>query len=410
MAHPHQNPHLPNQLFALSASPAPDRQSPRDQLPLPPNPFAFSPTPQPASQPAPQPAATPQPATMSAAATFINDHTTVDNNIPFTDECPICLDNYRTEQCLRITGIAGCTHHVGLKCLREMLNSHTNEEKKCPLCRAIWIPRPLPAYQGQSLAMSRRMAGMFAGLDGIGENIANNTPPPPRRDPHPIVLDSDSEEEDYETQVQNFETSTREIAEIRNRARNTQMGRSHRRWRQQCGGAANHVGNESNNSDSGGAHDGGNSSLTRANTAARGATGTGAFNRLMNRGVLNPFRPSTAASNFSPPIENNDDLYRRNISPHALQSSSPPLTSPSPPPVFDMDDQDRIWSPLEGSAPHRGRETEIHRREQALAVRETAVARREAEVRRTLEVLERQRAEVEELLVRHANEVEGVMR
>ncbi|KAH6870351.1 hypothetical protein BKA58DRAFT_420912 [Alternaria rosae] len=111
-----------------------------------------------------------------SAALFIRDHTTHDTTFSSHEECSICLDNYTTEKCLRITNIPHCNHYIGANCLDRMLRRNPHEEKKCPLCRTIWIPaRALPfPPRNQSLGTSRRMANMFVGLDGIGADIAGN--------------------------------------------------------------------------------------------------------------------------------------------------------------------------------------------------------------------------------------------
>ncbi|KAI4956983.1 hypothetical protein J4E86_005455 [Alternaria arbusti] len=138
---------------------------------FPPNLFDLSATP--SAQPLPN--NTQQQSTMSAAF-FYRDHTTPDTTLSDHEECSICLDNYKTEECLRITSIPRCNHHIGASCLDRMLRSNPHEEKKCPLCRAVWIPAhvlPFPP-RNQSLGTSRRMANMFAGVDGIGADIAGN--------------------------------------------------------------------------------------------------------------------------------------------------------------------------------------------------------------------------------------------
>jgi hypothetical protein len=388
----------------------------------------------------------------SAAATrFIANHSTADTNLPLLDECPICLDNYQSETCLQITGINGCNHHVGHKCLEEMLRSHPNEEKKCPLCRAVWIPAPALNFppRDQSLAMSRRMQGMFAGLDGIGDNIAgtpqlgNRLGLQPRREGaavlslvprahalSPIVIDSDSDEEDYETQFQNFQDSTREIAAIRQRAQDRSRPRGAR-------------------------------------------TGHARVDRLLGRNGLNPFRPTETiaarrervrdASNQTAPsyasgeqidarLEQARDEQRRRIAPmrprrqpgpaypisdastdslssvpsELLDSSpdTPPRRAFSTHPVANdihMHNNDDIQElPSIAAQPTRHldtREAELDRREEAVAAREatlreqeTALLGRENRARALVELVTRQRREMEDLGRRHAEEWERAMR
>ncbi|CAN9153903.1 unnamed protein product [Alternaria alternata] len=272
------------------------------------------------------------------AATFVRNHTTHDNDLPHQDECPICLDDYTSEQCLRITNIPECSHHIGANCLDDMLRSHSHEEKRCPLCRAVWIPArsltiPLDA---QNLSASQRMADMFAGLDGIGADITSqqldtrrdfgnddNIPQQHARrlrrellspadrygsralreeqQRAPIVIDSDSDDADYYTHVQNFEDFRRDLADIRNRAPYRQMSRSSRRRRvadrtgndRNINGSSNEGANSNSNSDNAPVPRG----LRRVNTSTRGVTdviAAGAFNRFLNnRRALNPFRPTT---------------------------------------------------------------------------------------------------------------------
>lgn len=75
------------------------------------------------------------------ATAFINRHTITVTHLDGSlhPECPICLDNYTSESCLRITGIPGCMHVIGKMCLEEMVRRSPGQEKNCPLCRATWI-------------------------------------------------------------------------------------------------------------------------------------------------------------------------------------------------------------------------------------------------------------------------------
>ncbi|KAF2832533.1 hypothetical protein CC86DRAFT_425064 [Ophiobolus disseminans] len=204
--------------------------------------------------PAPTPAMTP--------VAFIAAHTTVDTTLPVNDECPICLDNYAHEDCLLITGITGCTHHIGQKCLEEMLRTRPAEEKRCPLCRTMWIaagplvpvsgmrPRfvhggPLPSSVGSfrsSAAAARPLQERNpAGDVSINNAISHmrmemelfNSRPEIRNGsplaPELINLDSDSDSENYAAEVESFNALTRDIEDVRARARNTQISRSQRR-------------------------------------------------------------------------------------------------------------------------------------------------------------------------------------
>jgi hypothetical protein len=397
------------------------------------------------------------------------DHTTEDTNLPFLDECPICLDNYSLETCLRITGIDGCNHHIGRKCLEEMLRSRPNEEKKCPLCRAVWIPaRPRFPSRGQSLATSRRMQGMFDGLDGIGENIAGTqlgialgepvlhprhqrhiaetqlgaqtrregdavpAARPRVAAPSPIAIDSDSDEEDYETQYQNFQNATREIADIRNRAQ--------LQPRRNRGTVTNE---SSSNSD--------NAPSRPKSTLRSTAAGRDALNRFMNPRALNPFRPTQqqeprregAQDVASRRLERARDEQRR-IAPlrarrqpsrHSDASTSSPSPSPpleilSPPPRRNiepanhdadvcMDDEVQEVPQIASQSARQlnQRELDLDRREQAVAAREARMARQEVDVRGSerlaremVEMVRRQREEVDELMRRHREELERTLR
>ncbi|XPS72789.1 hypothetical protein M3J07_004936 [Ascochyta lentis] len=77
----------------------------------------------------------------AAARTFIDKHTELDLEISPLDECPICLEAYTstTEQSIRIRGIAGCSHVLGLNCLKRILGSNAQQGMKCPLCRTQWL-------------------------------------------------------------------------------------------------------------------------------------------------------------------------------------------------------------------------------------------------------------------------------
>lgn len=132
---------------------------------------------------------TPTPAT-KAATTFIAAHTTEDTDVCLLDECPICLDNYIDDTCVRIIGIQGCTHRIGLACLREMLRRNPNQEKRCPLCRTIWIAeataprRPTQLYTGMPSSGLDTLQGLqlYLGqtLHTQDRRMARVIPPDPR--------------------------------------------------------------------------------------------------------------------------------------------------------------------------------------------------------------------------------------
>jgi hypothetical protein len=79
-----------------------------------------------------------------AATAFIRAHTAVDVEVPHGEECSICLENYREELCVRIKGVGSCTCRIGQACLGELLSSNPLQEKKCPLCRTVWISGQAP--------------------------------------------------------------------------------------------------------------------------------------------------------------------------------------------------------------------------------------------------------------------------
>jgi len=171
---------------------------------------------------------------MGSVATFISKHTVYDNDLPPTDECPICLDSYTDEKCLRIIDIAGCSHHIGSNCLEEILRTSPRDEKRCPLCRAVWIPSrtydsPMQIYGLHVPLRDDQMFGVQTARDTIArlpavQNVAASmqaqrphpgpcrdfrTPLPAPSGPlpasNPIVIDSDSDSVDYETQYRNYQ-------------------------------------------------------------------------------------------------------------------------------------------------------------------------------------------------------------
>jgi hypothetical protein len=75
---------------------------------------------------------------------FIAQHTeplTAANTTSITNyDCPICIENASAHSCVKIKGIAGCEHMIGRDCLKELLSRRPDDEKTCPLCRAVWLP------------------------------------------------------------------------------------------------------------------------------------------------------------------------------------------------------------------------------------------------------------------------------
>jgi hypothetical protein len=77
------------------------------------------------------------------ATRFLAEHTDFlshsDTSNPPNSECPICLEGIEDHICVKITGIEGCDHLIGLTCLQELLEHSPDAEKSCPLCRKTWI-------------------------------------------------------------------------------------------------------------------------------------------------------------------------------------------------------------------------------------------------------------------------------
>jgi hypothetical protein len=323
--------------------------------------------------------------------------------------------------------------------------------------------------------MSRRMQGIFAGLDNIGEDIAGTqlgnsrgTPVLQARHAVPavrgaqgqrlnlIVIDSDSEE-DYETQRQNFQDSTREIADIRNRAR--QLSTIRRKRGVGAANATTEGANEGSNSDNAPRRPGG--------TLRSTATGMDTLNRLMGRGgdrPLNPFRPTQnqeppharhegiqdAADPSNVPLERAREA-RRVIAPLRARRQpvpsdiSTPTPSPSPPRELLSSSPPRRSTFQDGNlgmlssfpavpshnfqelatqsaredvrARHpNNRAADLDRREQAVTAREVTLRNQEVllnergeRIRRLAELCRRQRGEMEILLSRQKEELDRAM-
>lgn len=85
---------------------------------------------------------------LSRVDTFLANHTDflahADTTIPANTECPICLEDVSEHICVKIVGIPGCVHMIGLECLQVLLNNHPNDKKLCPLCRTEWLDGPGP--------------------------------------------------------------------------------------------------------------------------------------------------------------------------------------------------------------------------------------------------------------------------
>ncbi|KAF2871617.1 hypothetical protein BDV95DRAFT_594699 [Massariosphaeria phaeospora] len=184
------------------------------------------------------------PPTVDANEAFIQAHTTVlflsDNGGGSLDECPICLDNFTTENAVQISGVNGCSHVIGYNCLRNLLASNASAEKKCPLCRAVWIPAPVTNLPGNPQPAASRNSRGRPGLsaaphragatrEAIRPQMWNGQGPPNNMvQAQPVInLASDSEEE---VTVESFAEFNRDISNIRERAgRNQRAKADHRR-------------------------------------------------------------------------------------------------------------------------------------------------------------------------------------
>jgi hypothetical protein len=142
-----------------------------------------------------------------AATKFVNEHTKIDVDPLLQEECPICLDAYAVESCVQITGIPNCTHRIGLNCLMKVLRDRPTEEKRCPLCRAAWIPGPTAPNAP-------------AGLSNVDAAIENAT-----RRVAAITQSVTRDRDDYETHLRSFNRFTRDIQDIRARAGTTRSSR-----------------------------------------------------------------------------------------------------------------------------------------------------------------------------------------
>lgn len=61
------------------------------------------------------------------------------NSLPANTECPICFEDVKSHVCVKIIGIEGCNHMIGLECLKEMLAQDPDNQKTCPMCRTEWV-------------------------------------------------------------------------------------------------------------------------------------------------------------------------------------------------------------------------------------------------------------------------------
>lgn len=181
-----------------------------------------------------------------AALNFIKHHTEIDLECSTLEECPICLEAYTStaEQAIRIRGVPGCTHSLGLDCLKRMLCSNPQQEKRCPLCRTEWLtgtPRldsltaAIRAFEEQIVvsngsrraARADREAGITAALlEPQGRAGSTNIGSAIDQIPFPIPRFSFAEQAAdvaaYRAELENYNGFRRDIQNIRNRASGTQ--------------------------------------------------------------------------------------------------------------------------------------------------------------------------------------------
>ncbi|KAH9878124.1 hypothetical protein J1614_003341 [Plenodomus biglobosus] len=249
---------------------------------------------------------------------FIATHTAEEREACSPDECPVCLHNYHETECVRITNIEGCTHRIHLACLRDLLNHNPDREKRCPLCRAIWIvstarrARPVGIIgPSVNFSIARNWLINYQNLQGSpGRDVARRTdrgaPPTPRPYPETEVFSPSyrhanegqqpslrqqmdaardgvnlvrvsvtTTREDYEAEVRNFENFNRDLENLRQRAQDTPfMGRRRNRRRGR---------NNRNNGNSSGQSDNNASLGTDGGHVDIDSVDEGPTRRLLNR-------------------------------------------------------------------------------------------------------------------------------
>jgi len=184
---------------------------------------------------------------MRSTTTFITRHTVIDPDVSLLEECPICLDDYTGDICLRISGIDGCSHRIGLGCLQEMLGRHPDQEKRCPLCRTIWIAAPVRSEtirhaNGVRMSEEREVVGDREDARTVDRDIVilrprhentttrrrdllsgqrNQPDAAPQRATPSIAAAAAAAMEEYRAEALNFEEFRRDIESVRRRARET---------------------------------------------------------------------------------------------------------------------------------------------------------------------------------------------
>jgi hypothetical protein len=116
----------------------------------------------------------------SRAAQFMEQHTEFisqrNASNRTNDACPICLEGITEHVCVRIKGIPGCKHIIGLECLQAFLENNPEAKKECPMCRKEWLPED-PALgmweDDPRMAAMRGMGGprqaQMGGMGGMGD-------------------------------------------------------------------------------------------------------------------------------------------------------------------------------------------------------------------------------------------------
>lgn len=205
------------------------------------------------------------PAECKTTDDFIKSHTEIvsPDDRPILEECPVCLDTYVNESAARIT-LPGCGHMIGLSCLTAILEDKTDLDKKCPLCRTLWMkalppvlssgPRPrhpfdphtfppvfptitseeldpAASYQrGQrimAMLNARHSASETATRHRLSSGMGALPPTPAFHFLHGRYMNNDSDSDS--DPLASYERISRDIADVRSRARNTQLSRRQRR-------------------------------------------------------------------------------------------------------------------------------------------------------------------------------------
>ena len=331
---------------------------------------------------------------------------------------------------MRIVGIQGCNHNIGLTCLRSMLCTRSNEEKKCPLCRTVWInalgarsqqmPRPpgiarLLNDRDRFAARVARQAGRSSETQAPGPLVNRNISNAADRSPpltqtrnrnqwdttmqNGVWLGSDMEGEDYETQLQHFEQFNRDIEHVRLRARSTHFGRSrrHQESRRRFSNSAGTQRAESNDED------------TKMVGEAKPSTGTGPFSLFSP--YLNPFRRAQdpmPAPGMDAVNDQDGAGTRSSPSQSNMEITSPPLPSAGSGAV-EVFEHIRIPHPSQWD-PRRAvqldqREAELMKRERRLMERARSLDVREGE----LNDMEERFIGLRHLISAHQNEMRDLL-